>query len=130
VGPGRRHPFLEEYVADWLRKLGLISEFFVAEVAEGSNLYQVKVRRTGDATEVLLTDVGFGVSQILPIIVLLFYSPSGSVVILEQPEIHLHPSVQAGLADVLIDAVARGRIQICMGSVASASACPSVQIHP
>lgn len=116
VGPGRRHPFLEEYVADWLRKLGLISEFSVAEVAEGSNLYQVKVRRTGDATEVLLTDVGFGVSQILPIIVLLFYSPPGSVVILEQPEIHLHPSVQAGLADVLIDAVARGRIQIIVES--------------
>ena len=37
-------------------------------------------------------------------LVLCYYVPEGSTIILEQPEIHLHPSVQAGLADVLIDA--------------------------
>lgn len=116
LGRGRKHPLLEEYVADWLRKLGLIASFAVVEVAEGSNLYQVKVRRGTQASEVLLTDVGFGVSQILPIIVLLFYAPVGSTVILEQPEIHLHPSVQAGLADVIIDAVNWRSIQVVLES--------------
>src|SRR5690606_11500088 len=49
------------------------------------------------ASEVLLTDVGFGISQVLPVITLLQYVPNGSSVILEQPEIHLHPLAQAAL---------------------------------
>jgi predicted ATPase len=52
----------------------------------------------------------------LPIIVLLFYAPESSIVVLEQPEIHLHPSVQAGLADVIIDAVKRRGIQVVLES--------------
>ncbi len=116
IGRGRKHPLLEVYVADWLRRLGLISNFSVHEVAEGSNLYQVRVRRTESSSEVLLTDVGFGVSQILPIIVLLFYAPVSSVVVLEQPEIHLHPAVQAGLADVIIDAVEKRGVQVLLES--------------
>jgi predicted ATPase len=88
----------------------------VVPVSEGSNLYQVLVRRSVTTAEVLLTDVGFGISQILPVIVLCFYVPEGSVVILEQPEIHLHPAVQAGLADVLIDAIKLRRIQVLVES--------------
>ena len=61
------------------------------------------------SAEALITDVGFGVSQILPVLVLCYYVPEGSTIILEQPEIHLHPSVQAGLADVLIDGLGGGR---------------------
>src|SRR5699024_4693083 len=41
----------------------------------------------------------------LPVIVECFYVPAGSVVIIEQPEIHLHPRVQAELADLFIDAI-------------------------
>jgi predicted ATPase len=48
--------------------------------------------------------------------VLAFYAPEGSIVILEQPELHLHPSVQAGLADVLIDAAERRGIQLIVES--------------
>jgi predicted ATPase len=116
LGRGKKHPSLEVYVAEWLRKLGLIYDFRVSEIAEGSNLYQVRVRRTANSSEVLLTDVGFGVSQILPVIVLLFYSPRGSVILLEQPEIHLHPAVQAGLADVILDAVRRQGVQVVLES--------------
>ena len=60
------------------------------------------------------TDVGFGVSQILPVITLCYYAPPGSILLLEQPEIHLHPSVQAGLADVFIDAIKTRGIQIIL----------------
>ena len=71
----------------------------------------------------LLTDVDFGVSRILPVLVLLFYAPEGSTVILKQPEIHLPPAVQAGLTDVLIDAIKRRKFQLC--SKATASTCCS-----
>ncbi|GAA3926279.1 hypothetical protein GCM10022406_10210 [Hymenobacter algoricola] len=55
-------------------------------------------------------------SQLLPVLVLLFYVPEGSTIILEQPEIHLHPAVQAGLADVFIDAIKRRNVQIILES--------------
>ena len=54
---------------------------------------------------VKITDVGFGVSQVLPVIVECFYVPRRSIVIFEQPEIHLHPRVQADLADLFVDAI-------------------------
>lgn len=115
-GAGKRRLGVEEYVAHWLKELKLIDSFSVQAVAPGSNLYQVHVRKTPHSAEVLITDVGFGISQILPVIVLCYYVPEGSTIILEQPEIHLHPSVQAGLADVFIDAIKVRKIQIIVES--------------
>ena len=63
-----------------------------------------------------LTDVGTGVSQVLPVITLLQYVPEGATVLLEQPEIHLHPSAQAGLADVIINAVLHRKVQVVLES--------------
>ena len=116
LGKGIPRPTLEEYVAHWLKELGLIYDFRVAPMAEGSHLFEVRVRKSPKAAEVLITDVGFGVSQILPVLVLCFYVPEGSTVILEQPEIHLHPSVQAGLADVFIDAWEKRKVQVIVES--------------
>ena len=116
LGKGIPRPTLEEYVAHWLKELGLIYDFRVAPMAEGSHLFEVRVRKSPKAAEVLITDVGFGVSQILPALVLCFYVPEGSTVILEQPEIHLHPSVQAGLADVFIDAWEKRKVQVIVES--------------
>ena len=107
---------IDEYVAGWLKRLGLIYDFRVEPLAEGRRIFEVKVRKTPSAPEVLLTDVGFGVSQILPVLVLCFYVPSESTLILEQPEIHLHPSAQAGLADVFIDAWKKNDVQILFES--------------
>ncbi len=115
-GKGQRRVSLEQYVAQWLKKLGLIAEFRVEAVKDGSQIFQVKVKKSSRGSEALLTDVGFGVSQILPVIVLLFYVPEYSTVILEQPEIHLHPAVQANLADVLIDAYGKRHVQVIVES--------------
>jgi len=118
ISRGHRKPRLsvEEYIAYWLRELGMIHDFTVEPITPDSNLYRVWVRRTEGSARVLITDVGFGVSQILPVIALCYYVPEGSTVILEQPEIHLHPLVQAGLADVFIDAVRVRNIQIILES--------------
>jgi AAA domain, putative AbiEii toxin, Type IV TA system len=59
-----------------------------------------------------IADVGFGVSQILPVIVALFAAVPGQVVYLEEPEIHLHPRAQVALARLLLDAAKRGVIVI------------------
>lgn len=107
---------VEEHVAHWLKELGLIYSFKVQPIAPNRKEYEVRIQRTAESASVFLTDVGFGVSQILPVLVLLFYVPEGSTVILEQPEIHLHPAVQAGLADVFIDAIKRRKLQIVLES--------------
>ncbi len=105
LGGRKRYKTLDIVVAERLQKMGLIHEFRVVPVARGRKEYEVRVRTKEGASEVLLTDVGFGVSQVLPVIVECFYVPRRSIVIFEQPEIHLHPRVQAELADVFIDAI-------------------------
>ncbi len=107
---------VEERVAYWLKELGLIHDFQVQPIAKNRQEYEIRVRRFSNSPEVLITDVGFGVSQILPVLVLCYYVPEGSIVILEQPEIHLHPSVQAGLADVFIDVIKTRNVQIILES--------------
>lgn len=118
ISPGykKKRLSLEERVASWLKYLGLIYSFTVEPVAKDSSIYQVRVQKTPLSAKVLITDVGFGVSQILPVLVLCYYAPEGSIIFLEQPEIHLHPSVQSGLADVFIDAVRNRKVQIIVES--------------
>ncbi len=108
-------PF-QAMIAYWLKHMGLIDGFSVVEIAPGSNRWQAKVVTREGASEVLLTDVGFGVSQVLPVVTLLQYVPEGATVILEQPEIHLHPLAQAGLADVIIQAATHRKVQVILES--------------
>ena len=95
-------PF-EEVIASKLKELGLIESFEVENVS--GQLYRVKVRAKGSEDGVDLPDVGFGISQVLPVLVQCFYAPAGSVILMEQPEIHLHPGAQSALADVMIDVI-------------------------
>ena len=111
----RRKPF-QEMIAYWLSELGLIHEFRLEEIAEGTNLYQAMVRTASSSVTTALTDVGFGVSQVLPAIVLLYHVPEGSTVLMEQPEIHLHPAVQSGLADVMLNVAKARNVQVIVES--------------
>ena len=106
---------LERQISDLFAEIGLLHEFRVEQIGDNP-LYQVKVKQSETSPEALITDVGFGVSQILPVLVLCFYAPKDSTIILEQPEIHLHPAVQSALADVLIAARQRRDVQIIVES--------------
>lgn len=111
----RRKPF-QEMIAYWLSQLELIQEFRLEEIADGTNLYQAMVKTASSGVSTALTDVGFGVSQVLPAIVLLYHVPEGSTVLMEQPEIHLHPAVQSGLADVMLNVSEARNIQVIVES--------------
>ncbi|WP_341503258.1 DUF3696 domain-containing protein [Gallaecimonas sp. GXIMD4217] len=114
---GRTHykPF-QEMIAHWLKEMGLIHSFEVKEIAPNTNLYRTLVRKEAGSAETALTDVGFGVSQVLPVLVLLYYVPKNSIVLLEQPEIHLHPSVQSHLADLILTVSKTRNVQIIVES--------------
>lgn len=103
-GPKRPTQQFSEFIAAWLKSLGVIHDFSVHPVAAGRKEYEVLVRAHAKAPQVKITDVGFGISQVLPALVQAFYCPPHSTVWMEQPEIHLHPQVQAELADVFISA--------------------------
>jgi predicted ATPase len=85
-------------------------------ISEKREDYEVRMKQTPVSAEVLLPDVGFGVSQILPVLVLCAYAEEGSILLLEQPEMHLHPSAQSELADVIIDAVRKRKLQVIVES--------------
>jgi predicted ATPase len=104
-GPKKAKQAFTPFIAGWLKDLGVIQSFMVKPVAEGRKEYEVLVKTHSGAPEVKITDVGFGVSQVLPALVQAFYCPPHSTVWMEQPEIHLHPQVQAELADVFISAI-------------------------
>lgn len=97
-------PF-EEIIAIELKKMWLIEDFKVKPISDQRQEYEVKVRTRGSKDWVDLPDVGFGISQVLPVLVQCFYAPAGSIILMEQPEIHLHPSAQSALADVMIDVI-------------------------
>lgn len=116
LGGRTRYKSFQEMIAYWLKELGLISEFKIEEIGSGANLYRAVVKRDSSSPEALLTDVGFGVSQVLPALVLVYYVPEGSTIIMEQPEIHLHPAVQSALADVLLTVAKTRQLQIIVES--------------
>ncbi|MCT4709575.1 AAA family ATPase [Enterobacteriaceae bacterium H11S18] len=80
----------------------LLAEFNIAIEIDKVNDIIHKISVNQEAVNLELTDVGFGISQVLPILVQAYLSPANSITIIEQPEIHLHPKMQAWLTDALI----------------------------
>ncbi len=90
---------VKKQVNQWFSKFGFkIDVNMLREV-----IHHMNVKQGG--LDLDITDVGFGISQVLPIIIQGFLSDEDSLTIIEQPEIHLHPKMQAELGDLFIDIV-------------------------
>ncbi|MFC7489836.1 MULTISPECIES: AAA family ATPase [unclassified Knoellia] len=96
------HKPLLAAVEEWLRYLGVSDGVSTEEM--GSRGHELRVRTTSKSY-LDLTQVGVGVSQVLPIIVAGLVAPARSLTIFEQPELHLHPRVQTRLADFFVSMV-------------------------
>ncbi|HZH75756.1 MAG TPA: DUF3696 domain-containing protein [Archangium sp.] len=101
---GQRSGF-GEILANWLVRMGLLESFETRSINPETSHYRILVRTPGSRRQVDLTDVGFGVSQVLPVLVQLFYAEPDSTLMFEQPEIHLHPRIQSELADLFIETI-------------------------
>ena len=116
LGHRKRRKTFQVMIAHWLKELDLVDEFRLHEIAKGTNLYRAMVKTSAGGAWTSLTDVGFGVSQILPVLVLLYYVPEHSTVLMEQPEIHLHPAAQSRLADLMLNVARVRNVQILVES--------------
>ena len=92
---------------------GLFDEISVRPLGKrGSEPFQVHVRKYGRRAKGPmrnLIDVGYGVSQVLPVITELFRERETPMFLLQQPEVHLHPSAQAALGSLFCRVAARDR---------------------
>ena len=84
----------------WLQYLGIGSELAV-EQRQPYGLTIGLISQPGGPVQ-LLTNVGVGVSQVLPILTVGLVAKSGQTIVYEQPELHLHPAVQSRLADFFL----------------------------
>lgn len=81
-----------ELLQQWMTYLGL------GNIELNSNKSFVSIDISGHS----IVDVGFGVSQTFPILLQGIYMYKDQTLLLEQPEIHLHPKMQLNIADFLI----------------------------
>lgn len=102
----RRHPVtpsprLEQQVNAWLSEL-MPGVSISASYDPNTNSAQIKIDNyftKGDST--IATNIGFGISYVLPIIVTGLIAKKGAYVIVENPEAHLHPSAQSKIGRFL-----------------------------
>ena len=98
---------LNEAVNHWLESFGLASG--VKTIDNGRLGIGLRLNLLNGGHEVDLTSVGVGVSQVLPVLVSCLMAKNGTVLLIEEPELHLHPKLQMDLADFLIACCKAGR---------------------
>lgn len=125
VYPGSFEKYVASIISNWskfkkfetkymelkeqLLDLGLASNIKTVKIDDTS--VEIQISRSNNADEqdcVNIADVGFGVSQTLPVLVALIGAKKGQYVYIEQPELHLHPKAQFKLAAIISKAISRG----------------------
>ena len=108
---------IEDRISKWLQKMELAHSFSLAPKGSLDDYnYEVRIQKSPNSPEVTLTDMGYGVGDLFPLLVHCCYVPEGSTLILEQPGIHLHPKAQADLADLFIEVITERKLQILIES--------------
>jgi predicted ATPase len=100
-------PTLQRQAEAWMKKFFPGTSFELTRV-KGANLILLGMR-TSDATDFHRPqNVGYGLSHILPVIVACLGAHRGDLIMVENPEAHLHPSSQAAMGEFLARSVAAG----------------------
>ncbi len=95
-------------VSHWLSRMKVADKLEVRQLGRSSR-YELIVHRDGVTSN--LRDVGIGVSLVLPVLVVAYFAPSGSTIVLEEPEIHLHPLAQSVLAELFVTISQQRKVQ-------------------
>ena len=89
---------LFEQTIRWLTDMNLADGLSIRALGNSAR-YELLIENGDQASN--LKDVGVGVSQVIPVIVAALFAQPGHIVIVEEPESHLHPLAQSKLAELL-----------------------------
>ena len=102
---------LKEALEDFGRSAGLFDEIDIESLGKTDGTpFQLHVRKSAGRLKGRrrnLIDVGYGVSQILPVLIELLREDHASMALLQQPEVHLHPTAQAALGSLFCEIAGR-----------------------
>ena len=96
----------------WLAVLGLAKSVELSRVGT-SDLFDVSMKLP-DGTKLPIADLGYGLSQVLPVITQCSFAPKGSTLLFEQPELHLHENAARKLAHVFQETAAEKGARIVL----------------
>lgn len=102
ISSGRSGIEFKEALMAWLRELG-IAQYDISATSDRHYGYRVQVDNR------YLRSLGVGVSQVIPVIAVCLLAQPGSLIMLEEPELHLNPSIQQKLADFFLAMTQSGR---------------------
>lgn len=88
-------------INSWLANLGLAKKVGVSRVGS-SDLFDVSITLKDDKA-LPIADLGYGLSQVLPVLTQCSFAPTKSTMLFEQPELHLHEGAARKLAGVFVD---------------------------
>lgn len=99
-------------INDMLQRAGIQAKLNVSPLDKQKILYSVELvenaSESANKININLMDVGFGVSQALPVLMASLSANQRSALLIEQPELHLHPRAQASLANLFVQMVRIG----------------------
>ena len=108
---------IEDRISEWLQRMELAHSFRLIPTSSlDDQNYEVRIQKSLSSVEVTLADMGYGLADVLPMLIYCYYVEEGSMLILEQPGVHLHPKVQSELADFFIEVVNERKLQILVES--------------
>lgn len=85
---------------------GLFDKIDVRELGDSeSDPFQIEISLNGPKRNIV--DVGYGVSQVFPLLFESLKRLSGELIMLQQPEVHLHPEAQAALGSFIVDDIGK-----------------------
>jgi predicted ATPase len=103
---GSKSKGIRQGVVKWLNSAGIASDLKIVSLSD--RYFEVHVQHPITKEYQNFADVGYGNSQVVPVLVAGLNSSAGDILIAEEPEIHLHPKAQAELGDFLLDLSERG----------------------
>ncbi len=101
IAESETHETLFEATKYWVCEHFKLGKNLTFDNDKSGVLHRITLESNVSTHKSSINNVGFGVSQILPIIVQCMSMDKGGIIILEQPEIHLHPTAQAKLFDFI-----------------------------